>query len=451
MRTLLAVPCLMLSSLALLTAQELRDFTIDGKAVACRVHEPPKRGPDGFAPLALLCGDGTDAIASSLVAEGVVVVRPPAPLPGLPAVLRQQFAITRGGIDLVALAPAAADALHLAVAEPWEFRSVTMIDAAPSALSAPEQARLRGRPLASLAAGELPAHLRNLRATAEPDGAAGEVAHALDRFHDAAAKGDEDVYFALLPDDAVFLGTDGTERWTGAGFRKFALPYFRRGPAWIYVPTARHVAVLPGGDVATFDEMLDNEAYGECRGSGVLARRDGRWVVLQYNLSVPIPNDLARAFVARIRAFAASAPPPCTTIVIVRHAEKVADGSRDPGLTAAGTARAERLAQLLGDVPVQAVFATEFRRTQATVAPLARARGLEPRIVNARDTAALAHTLRREFATGTAVVAAHSDTIPALLQSLGITDHVAIADDAYDDLFIVTLDLGDARMLHLRM
>lgn len=35
-----------------------------------------------------------------------------------------------------------------------------------------------------------------------------------------------------------------------------------------------------------------NEKYGECRGSGVLLREGGEWRIAQYNLTVPIPNDL---------------------------------------------------------------------------------------------------------------------------------------------------------------
>ncbi len=32
---------------------------------------------------------------------------------------------------------------------------------------------------------------------------------------------------------------------------------------------------------------------GACRGSGVLVLSGGAWKIAQYNLSIPIPNDLA--------------------------------------------------------------------------------------------------------------------------------------------------------------
>ena len=119
---------------------------------------------------------------------------------------------------------------------------------------------------------------------------------------EAAAVGDEDRYFAIFPGDAVFLGTDATERWSGDEFRAFAMPYFQRASAWTYVPFERHVTIAPGGALAWFDEALDNAGYGECRGTGVLVRRGDAWVLQQYNLTVPVPNDLMAGFAKRIRA-----------------------------------------------------------------------------------------------------------------------------------------------------
>jgi len=127
--------------------------------------------------------------------------------------------------------------------------------------------------------------------------------------HDAASRADGNTYFGLMTDDCVFLGTDPEERWTKAGFEGFARRHFAAGDsAWIYVPQERHVTLGPGGKTAWFDESLQNASYGECRGTGVLVRDDGgRWRIAQYSLSVPIPNDLTRGFVERIRAHAEAA------------------------------------------------------------------------------------------------------------------------------------------------
>ena len=137
--------------------------------------------------------------------------------------------------------------------------------------------------------GELPAE----------DGRRVAIEAALDGFHLAASEADGAAYFGSMTADAVFLGTDATERWNLDQFRAYAGPYFDRGQGWTYQPLERHVSL--SGNVAWFDERLWNEKYGESRGTGVLVLEDGRWRVAQYNLTFPMPNDLAGEFTRRIR------------------------------------------------------------------------------------------------------------------------------------------------------
>lgn len=129
------------------------------------------------------------------------------------------------------------------------------------------------------------------------------VATVLDRFHAAAARADGETYFSLFAEGAVFIGTDAAERWTVADFRAYAEPRFSKGRGWTYVPGERHIDLAPGGNVAWFDEMLENEKYGTSRGTGVLVRTAAGWRVAQYHLTFPIPNDLAAELTARIKAF----------------------------------------------------------------------------------------------------------------------------------------------------
>ena len=127
------------------------------------------------------------------------------------------------------------------------------------------------------------------------------VSSTLDSFHDAASKADGERYFNLLADDAIFLGTDATERWSKAEFEGFAKPYFEQGKGWTYLPTSRHIYFSKDGGTAWFDEMLDNESYGVCRGSGVLTKTNKGWKIAQYHLVIPVPNELAKELVEKIR------------------------------------------------------------------------------------------------------------------------------------------------------
>src|SRR5262245_5523111 len=107
------------------------------------------------------------------------------------------------------------------------------------------------------------------------------------------------------------------------------------------------------------------------------------------------------------RAAEASEP---TVLFLLRHAEKAAAPPKDPPLTDTGTARARALAELLGDAGVTHLFASEFARTQQTLAPLAERCGKTVAAVGAADVAGLAKQLKALPAGSTAVVAGHSNT-----------------------------------------
>jgi ketosteroid isomerase-like protein len=121
------------------------------------------------------------------------------------------------------------------------------------------------------------------------------IAQLLDGFHDAASRADEDAYFAAFTDEAVFLGTDPGERWSVDEFRAYAHPHFSEGRGWTYVPKERNVVVSSAGGTAWFDELLENEKYGTCRGTGVAQRTTEGWRIAHYSLTFLIPNDGAEA------------------------------------------------------------------------------------------------------------------------------------------------------------
>ena len=139
-----------------------------------------------------------------------------------------------------------------------------------------------------------------------------DAARELDDFHAAAAAADEARYFGHFAAGAVFLGTDATERWDVTAFRAYAHPRFATGKGWTYTPVRRVVALSVDGAFAWFDEDLQNRTLGLARGSGVLLRNRDRWLIAQYNLTVPIPNDKMGNVVATLRA--ASPPPAPVTL-----------------------------------------------------------------------------------------------------------------------------------------
>jgi broad specificity phosphatase PhoE len=125
-----------------------------------------------------------------------------------------------------------------------------------------------------------------------------------------------------------------------------------------------------------------------------------------------------------------------STVFIVRHAEK-ADNSKDAELSEASRARAEALANMLRDSKISVIYTTEFKRTQQTAAPLAKALGLTVMTLPAENQAALVAKLRAS--PGNSLVVGHGNTIPNIIKALGISEPVNITESDYDNLFVVLL------------
>lgn len=124
----------------------------------------------------------------------------------------------------------------------------------------------------------------------------------LDGIHEHAGTGNWGAYFDLYTDDAIFLGTDITERWDMAAFKAYADAH---PSGWKYWMVERHIDFTPDGNSAWFDEILDTKKYGKSRGTGILVRTPKGWKVAQYHLTFPIPNDIFVDVVKDIRAFEA--------------------------------------------------------------------------------------------------------------------------------------------------
>jgi ketosteroid isomerase-like protein len=112
----------------------------------------------------------------------------------------------------------------------------------------------------------------------------------LDDWHKAAAEAKFDLYFSMLTENAVFIGTDATENWNKSQFQKFAKPYFDKGKAWNFSALERHIFVSKDKKMAWFDELLTTQMK-ICRGSGVVIKEGKNWKIQHYVLSVTIPNE----------------------------------------------------------------------------------------------------------------------------------------------------------------
>jgi broad specificity phosphatase PhoE len=148
---------------------------------------------------------------------------------------------------------------------------------------------------------------------------------------------------------------------------------------------------------------------------------------------------------------------PSTTVIVVRHADTdaaMAGPDDDPPLNARGRARAELLADFLEDVDVvgsvNAIYASDKRRTQETAAPLAKRLSLEVQIADHLDTEDFMDHVLREHSGDIVLIVSHSNTIAPLIDELhGSKRLPPFGPDDFGELYIVTIPrpLGKVKTL----
>ena len=143
----------------------------------------------------------------------------------------------------------------------------------------------------------------------------------------------------------------------------------------------------------------------------------------------------------------------CTsTYYIVRHAEKL-DQSTDAILSIAGIQRANDLNSyfISRGIHIDSIFVSTYLRTQQTAQPTAIATGNTPNIINQADDATMEKMIARLNAMDkkTVLVVGHTNTVPRIVKELSGVDIGTIAEDDFDNLYIVTIKNGQRSMQHI--
>jgi broad specificity phosphatase PhoE len=136
-----------------------------------------------------------------------------------------------------------------------------------------------------------------------------------------------------------------------------------------------------------------------------------------------------------------------TVVFVVRHAEKATEPRRNPALTPEGMERAAALADALASAGLTGIITSQYERTVATAAPVAKAFGLEPVVIRYRRGDFEAHgqtvaaAIRERFPGGVVLVVGHSDTVPWIIRALGgpAMDQLCEATE-YASLFELVLE-----------
>ena len=154
-----------------------------------------------------------------------------------------------------------------------------------------------------------------------------------------------------------------------------------------------------------------------------------------------------------------------TTVLLVRHAEKV-DDAANANLSEEGLTRADALVKTVDMYEIAGIYSTNFCRTALTVSPVATAQDLPiyvqqisssggldscaPAIQvstvelpsHYNDLGLFVDLLLANHKGQNVLIAGHSNTTPALVNALGkgAFDEPQIEHDAYGDLYIITFN-----------
>jgi hypothetical protein len=116
---------------------------------------------------------------------------------------------------------------------------------------------------------------------------------------------DMDLFSKIIAHDAdmVNFGTDAAERWVGwDSLKESVKKQFASFEKTKLTVKDQVIKVNPSGNVAWFSEVVDWDIVAQAqpthiegsRITGVLEKRNGNWVIVQFHISVPVSNQAVK-------------------------------------------------------------------------------------------------------------------------------------------------------------
>jgi len=141
---------------------------------------------------------------------------------------------------------------------------------------------------------------------------------------------------------------------------------------------------------------------------------------------------------AALAAMLAPAPAPAQAAApryVMRHLD-TPKGERDPDPLPAGALKAKALVAWFEGKPLAAIFATPYRRTQHTAAPITAARGLTVETYDPAEPDAL--IARVKAIAGPVLIVGHSNTVPDIVAALGGERPGELTHEDFGDVWTVS-------------
>ncbi len=214
-------------------------------------------------------------------------------------------------------------------------------------------------------------------------------------------------YFRSLPNRGSSLGWRADFGTVEQGARA-DLILLRGDPSRDLAVLGRPELVIAGG-----------RAYDRAALDAILEAASRAAKAQQPQPPAPAPGPAARA----------NAP----DVYVMRHLQ--AASGDNPGLSPQGAAQARQLVDFFGASRPTAIYATPFRRSQETAAPLAAALGLQVRTYDPANPQALMQAVASE--RGPVLIVGHSNTVPDIVAMLGGQRTSPIAHDQFGDMWVV--------------